>query len=291
MKHFKLVRLLPIYLWAVLFSFSAAAGSSAFAAEKMFQIKGSDTMVNLGQAWSEEFMILHPDVSIAVTGGGSGTGIAAILSGTCDIAQSSRDVTPMEIEKAKAAGVNIHETIVGYDGISVVVNLANPISELTMQQLADIFTGKIKNWKELGWKDLPILVLSRERNSGTHVFFLEHVLRMENTVQTAEFAASALMMPSSQAIVQEVQSSEAAISYIGLGYVTDQEKVLAVSRNGKPAVFPSLETVQDFSYPISRPLLFLTNGVPEGVVKDYVDFVTGETGQEIVELLDFVPLR
>ncbi|MBI3313676.1 MAG: phosphate ABC transporter substrate-binding protein [Candidatus Omnitrophica bacterium] len=266
--------------------------SPAFAATDTLQIKGSDTMVNLGQAWAEEFMLQHPDVSIAVTGGGSGTGIAAILSGTCDIAQSSRDIKAEEQEQAKAAGFTINEVAVGTDGIAVVTHPANPVSELTLDQLADIFTGKIKNWKEVGGKDIPMLVLSRERNSGTHVFFLEHVLRRGNIKGPEEFSQSALMMPSSQAIVQEVQSSDAAIGYVGIGYVTPALKVIPVAKkSGEAAITPNIDTVQSGQYPISRPLLFLTRGEPQGQIKDFMDFVLGAEGQEIVKTLDFIPLK
>ena len=256
------------------------------------QIKGSDTMVNLGQAWAEEFMRVHPETSIAVTGGGSGTGIAAIIAGTCDIAQSSRDIKPEEKARAEARGKPIVETVAGYDGIAVIVNPDNPVSRLTRDQLADIFTGKIRNWKEIGGADLPVLVLSRERNSGTHVFFLEHVLRRGNSRGTEEFADSVLMMPSSQAIVQEVETSAAAIGYVGLGYVTEKQKVAAVGQTAAgPFVIPSLETVQGGEYSISRPLYFLTRGEPAGTVKDFVDFVLSAEGQEIVRALDFVPLK
>jgi len=267
--------------------------SSAYSADhRTLQIKGSDTMVNLGQAWAEEFMNAHPDVSIAVTGGGSGTGIAAILSGTCDIAQSSRDLKEQELSKAKATGKPVTQTVVGLDGLALVVHPGNPVSQLTTDQLSDIFTGKITNWKALGGKNLPILALSRERNSGTHVYFLEHVLRRGKADGKEEFSTSVLMMPSSQAIAQEVETSEAGIGYIGLGYVTPKQKVLGIAQSDAgPFVHPSIETAQNGTYPISRPLYFLTRGEPEGEVKDFVDFATGAQGQEIVQMLDFVPVK
>jgi phosphate transport system substrate-binding protein len=256
------------------------------------QIKGSDTMVNLGQAWAEEFMAQHPEVSIAVTGGGSGTGVAAIISGTCDIAQSSRDITAEEKEKAKAKGADIVETQVAYDGIAVVTHPSNPVAQLTIEQLSDIFTGKVTNWSQVGGPDKDILVLSRERNSGTHVFFLEHVLRKGNAKGPEEFSTGALMMPSSQAIVQEIQGNDASISYVGLGYVDETVKVINVAKDAaSPATVPTLETVQSGEYAISRPLLFLTKGEPSGRIKEFTDFVLGDSGQEIVETLDFVPLN
>ncbi|MCB9799405.1 MAG: phosphate ABC transporter substrate-binding protein [Candidatus Omnitrophica bacterium] len=259
---------------------------------KTFQIKGSDTMVNLGQAWAEEFMYQHPDASIAVTGGGSGTGIAAILSGTCDLAQSSRSLHDEELKNAAEMGHPITETVVGLDAVAVIVHPSNPVTQLDVDQLSAIFTGKIKNWKELGGNDLPILVLSRERNSGTHVFFLEEIVRRGIKKATEEYSHEALMMPSNQSIVQEVKSSEGAIGYIGLGYVSPQVKVLDVAKSAAgPYVHPDLETAQSGEYPISRPLLFLTSGTLDPVMKDYMDFVLGPDGQEIVKILDFVPLK
>lgn len=272
-----------------LFSFSSTIG---LAASKTIQIKGSDTMVNLGQSWAEEFMRIHPDTSIAVTGGGSGTGIAAMIAGTCDIAQSSRDLKSEERAKAKAAGKDLKETLVAYDGIAVVVHPANPVSQFTLDELAAVFTGKITNWKELGGKDQPILALSRERNSGTHVFFLEHILRRGDPKGKEEFASSVLMMPSSQAIVQEVQTGEAAIGYAGMGYVNPQLKVAEVSKkDGEPYLAPSLEAVKNGNYPISRSLFFLTHGEPQGTMKEFVDFVLSAEGQDIVRVLDFVPAK
>lgn len=276
---------------SVLLSFLFTFPFSLRAAEsEMLQIKGSDTMVNLGQAWAEEFMRQNPEVSIAVTGGGSGTGIAAIISGTCDIAQSSREMHQDELQKAEQAGSPVHETIVGYDGIAIVVNPKNPVSQLTTEQLGNIFTGKIKNWKDVGGKDLPILALSRERNSGTHVFFLEHILRKGKIHGPEEFSTSALMMPSNQAIVQEVEGSEAAIGYVGLGYVSPSQKVVSVGISPEgPFIQPSLASVQSKEYAISRPLYLFTRGEPQGKTKDYIDYILSQEGQEIVRILDFVP--
>jgi len=260
--------------------------------KKAIQIKGSDTMVNLGQAWTEEFMKENPAISIAVTGGGSGTGIAALISGTTDIAQASRNMEPKEIGLANKKGVEPKEIHVANDGITIVVNPANPIGKLTIQQLSDIFVGKIKNWKELGGKDAKIVALSRERNSGTHVFFVEHVVKLGDKKNKNEFAPSVLMMPSSQAIVEEVISNSAAIGYVGLGYLTNKEKACAIARNaGAAYICPSIQTVLNNSYPISRSLLFYVNGEPSGEVKSFIDFVLSATGQAIVKKMDFVPIR
>jgi len=197
-----------------------------------------------------------------------------------------------EIAKAEASGETVKEITVGYDGIAVVVHPSNPVSKLTMGQLSDIFTGKVTNWKEIGGRDLPMLVLSRERNSGTHVFFLEQVLRHGNWKGPEEFSTSALMMPSNQSLVQETKTSEAAIGYVGLGYVSNDQKILSIaSEEGTAYIQPTLETIQNATYPISRPLLFYMRGESQGSVKGFVDFVLSSDGQEIIKFLDFVPLK
>ncbi len=259
--------------------------------KKALQVKGSDTMVNLGQAWAEEFMKLYPAVSIAVTGGGSGTGIAALIGGTTDIAQASRNMEPKEIELAEKKGIEPKEIHVANDGVVVAVNPANPVDKLTIKQLSGIFTGEIKNWKELGGADKKIVALSRERNSGTHVFFLEHVVKLGEAKNKNEFAPHVLMMPSSQTIIEEVDSNPAAIGYVGLGYLTKKEKALAIAGADGVYVLPSVQTVTARRYPISRSLLFYTNGAPSGEVKSFVDFVLSDQGQQVVRKMDFVPIR
>lgn len=260
--------------------------------KKAIQVKGSDTMVNLGQAWAEAYMKENPKVAIAVTGGGSGTGIAALIAGTVDVVQSSRDMEPKEIELARKRGVNPKEIHVANDGIAVIVHPSNPVNKLTVRQISDIYTGKIRNWKELGGANEKMVVLSRERNSGTHVFFLEHVVKMGDPKNKNEFSASVLMMPSSQAIIEEVSANPSAIGYVGLGYVTEKQKVLAVAWDDcSPFVFPTIKSVTSKQYPIARSLLFYTNGEPTAEVKDFIDFVLSPAGQEIVRKMDFVPLK
>jgi phosphate transport system substrate-binding protein len=260
--------------------------------KKAIQIKGSDTMVNLGQAWTEAFMKQNPSVSLAVTGAGSGTGIAALIAGTTDIAQSSRNMEPKEIELAEKRGVHPREIHVANDGITLVVNPANPVSKLTIRQLSDIYTGKINNWKEVGGQDAKIVALSRERNSGTHVFFLEHVVKLGDKKNKNEFAPAVLMMPSSQAIIEEVNANPSAIGYVGLGYLTAKEKALAIAREQNLAyIVPSLKTVMSRQYPVSRSLLFYVNGEPTDEVKSFIDFVLSPDGQEIVKKMDFVPVK
>jgi phosphate transport system substrate-binding protein len=279
------------------FPFVLAAVLSLPAAEsvqkaKTLQIKGSDTMVNLGQAWAEAFNKLHPEINVAVTGGGSGTGIAAIINGTCEIAESSRAVEEKEKQQAKAAGFVLHETIVALDGIVVVVHPTNPISHLTMDQLRELFMGNITRWRLLGGPDWPTVLLSREVNSGTHIFFKEHVLRRGKSKGPEEFAARALMMPSSYAIAEETAQNENAVGYYGLGYISPRQKVLAVAKDDRsPAVAPTIDSVRANTYPISRPLYLYTRGAPAGVVKDFLDFALSPEGQKIVRDTDFVPLR
>lgn len=282
------------FLWVGLSLLMGFAVSSLEAEETKgtLQIKGSDTMVNLGQAWAEVFMEKYPDASVAVTGGGSGTGIAAILNGTCDIAQSSRDVKEKELEEARKRGFEIVQIQTGIDALAVVVHPANPVSKLTVSQLSDIFTEKTQQWNTVGGSDNSILVLSRERNSGTHVYFLEHVVRKGNENGPEEFAPAVLMMPSSQAIVGEVSQNPNAIGYVGMGYLTDKVKAVMVAKDEKSAYFPpTLEAAKHQQYPIARPLWILTHGQPQGLVKTFVDFILSADGQKIVQEMDFVPLK
>ncbi len=254
------------------------------------QNTGSDTLVNVALAWAEAYMNIHPDVRISVTGGGSGTGIAALINGTVQIANASREMSPEEIAEARKNGRDPVRFTVARDAIAVVVNPGNPVPELSLQQVSDIYTGKIRSWAELGGERRPIVLLSRESNSGTYVYFLEQVVRMGRTKDPSLFSPETLLMPSSEGISVEVAQNPNAIGYDGLGYVTSGQKVLAVAREaGKPAVLPSVATVNDGSYPISRPLFMYTAGEPTGAVKEYLDWIMGE-GQSLVSGLGFVPL-
>lgn len=257
------------------------------------EIKGSDTMVNLGQAWAEAYTRDHPDANISVTGGGSGTGIAALINGDVDIAQASREMKPEEIEQARKKGMDPKEFTVARDGLSVIVNPANPVSRLTIDQLSGIYTGTITNWKQVGGKDEKIVVLSRDRSSGTHVFFLEHVLRKGNAKGTEEFGSSVLMLPSSQAIADEVAGNSAAIGYVGMGYVKpDKQKTIAIAKDSNsPYVEPTVDNVLNGTYPIARGLYFYTPKQPEGPVKSFIDFVLSDEGQKIVQEQEFVPVK
>jgi phosphate transport system substrate-binding protein len=278
-------------LYLILISLLFAASVFAVPGKNLIQIKGSDTMVNLGQAWAEKYMELNPQDFISVTGGGSGTGLSALISGTCDIAMSSRNIKNKEIELAKRKGINPYETKAALDGLAVVVNPENPANKLTLDQLADIFTGKIANWKQLGGPDSKIVILSREVNSGTHVYFKEHVLRKNDPNSTVEFAPSALMLSSSQAIADEVAGNPAAIGYYGMGYISNKQKAVLLAKDANSEfIAPTVENVISGKYPISRPLFLYTNGEPQGLVKKILDFALSKEGQDIVAKTDFVPV-
>jgi phosphate transport system substrate-binding protein len=279
---------------ALLIMSMALITTSVFAAKdkNSIQVKGSDTMVNLGQAWAEKYMEKDPTSFVAVTGGGSGTGLSSLISGTCDIAMSSRNIKEKEIALAKQKGVNPNEIKVALDGLAVVVNPNNPVSKLTIDQLAAIFTGKITNWKEVGGKNEKIVFLSREVNSGTHVYFKEHVLRKNDPNSKEEFASNALMLSSSQAIADEVAGNTATIGYYGMGYISKKQKALNIAKDEKSEYeAPTIENVINGKYPISRPLFLYTNDAPEGLVKQFIDFVLSKQGQDIVLATDFVPVN
>ncbi|GAB4452635.1 MAG: phosphate ABC transporter substrate-binding protein [Anaerolineales bacterium] len=253
--------------------------------------KGSDTMVNLALAWAEKYQNDHPNVRISVTGGGSGTGIAALINGTVDIANASRQIKQEEIEEAKANGGDPVEFVVARDAIAVIVNPNNPVSQLTLQQISDIYSGKINNWKEVGGEDRPIVRLSRETNSGTHVYFLETVLRLGKKGDKTLFSMDTLLLPSSEGIITEVRQNPNAIGYDGLGYVPADLKVIAIAKEaGGAYVLPSIATVNDKSYAVARDLYMYTNGEPTGILKEYLDWILSPEAQDIVAELGFVPI-
>ncbi len=261
------------------------------ASGRAIENKGSDTMVNLALAWAEAYAQRRPDVRISVTGGGSGTGIAALINGTVDIANASRALKDEEISAAQSAGFEAKQVAVAMDAIAVVVHPSNPIDELTIPQLADIFAGRITNWREVGGPDRPIVLLSRESNSGTYVYFLEHVVRQGSADNHDLFSPGALLMPSSEGISNEIRQNPNAIGYDGLGYVTADQKTLRIAPHpGDVAVAPTAETVAQGTYPIARPLYVITHGEPGGEVAAYLQWIKGPEGQAIVRELGFVPL-
>ena len=263
-------------------------GSSAY-----IENKGSDTIVNLALAWAEAYQQLHPEVSISVTGGGSGTGITALLNKTVDIANASRQIKPEELTAAQKAGLNPKEFVIARDAIAVIVNPSNPVDHLTLTQLSQIYRGEINNWSEVGGEDRPIVRLSRETNSGTHVYFLEAVVRLGNSKDKTIFTPDTLLLPSSEGIIAEVRDNPNAIGYDGLGYVTPDVKVISLSSPATPDayVYPSAETVTNNTYVISRNLYMYTQNTPTGAVKDYLAWILTPEAQKIVTELGFVPVQ
>ncbi|MBW8012353.1 MAG: phosphate ABC transporter substrate-binding protein [Chloroflexi bacterium] len=259
--------------------------------ESYIENKGSDTIVNLALAWAEEYQKLHPEVRIAVTGGGSGTGIAALINNTVDIANASRQIKEQEIENARENGNDPTQFIIARDAIAVIVNPNNPVDQLTLEQISAIYSGEISNWSQVGGEDRPIVRLSRETNSGTHVYFLENVIRLGEKESERLFSRDTLLLPSSEGITSEVSQNPNAIGYDGLGYVTDEVKIIAVAREvGGIYVYPSPESVNSEEYPIARDLYMYTIGEPQGAVKEYLDWILSPEAQAIVTELGFVPI-
>jgi phosphate transport system substrate-binding protein len=249
-------------------------------------VKGSDTMVVLGQRWAEEFMRKNPKTTIQVTGGGSGTGISALINGTTDVCEASRAMKDAEKKQlAEKAGAPPVEIPVAKDGLSVYVNESNPLSEITMADLKAIFTGKITTWKELGGSDTKIIPYSRENSSGTYVFFKEHVL------ENADFTPRAQNMPGTAAVVNAVTKEKFAIGYGGAAYAKGI-KVLKIKKTATtPAVAPAESAIKDGTYPLSRPLFFYTRANPAADIKSFTDWVLSPEGQAIVVKVGYFPLK
>ncbi len=291
MQNKKYILFLIIFLILTGCSSQGSSAENSSDPISVIENKGSDTIVNLALAWAEEYQTIDPGVHLSVTGGGSGTGIAAMINGTVDIANASRKMKTEERESAISNGSDPVEFVIARDAIAVIVNLDNPVDNLTLQQISDIYSGIIQNWKEVGGEDRPIVRLSRETNSGTHVYFLEEVIRLgENDNQTL-FAQNTLLMPSSEGIGAEIKQNPNAIGYDGLGYVTEELKVIGVASSAEENyIFPSAESVNNGQYPIARDLYMYTNGEPVGSIKEYLDWILSPPAQEIVTELGFVPI-
>jgi phosphate transport system substrate-binding protein len=270
----------------------AETGQPAQNASAYIENKGSDTIVNLALAWAEAYQGAHPEVSISVTGGGSGTGIAALINGTVGLANASRKISSDEVKQAEAKGIKPVEHIIARDAIAVIVNPENPVSRLTLQQISDMYSGKISNWQQVGGEDRPIVRLSRETNSGTHVYFLETVLRLGDKKNKTLFSTDTLLLPSSEGIINEIRQNPNAIGYDGLGYVPKDLKMIAVSKTeAGPYVLPSSTTVNDKSYAIARDLYMYTAGEPTGAIQTYLSWIVSAEAQAIVTKLGFVPIK
>lgn len=270
---------------------SQQSSGGASSASLYIQNKGSDTLVNLALAWAERYQQDHQDFRISVTGGGTGTGMAGLINGTVDIANASRKIKAEEIADAHAHGIDPVEHIVARDAIAVIVNPHNPVQQLTMQEISKIYRGEINNWSELGGENRPIVRLSRETNSGTHVYFLEAVIRLGSSEDKGIFSADTLLLPSSEGIIAEVRDNPNAIGYDGLGYVTHEVKVVAVAKeSGADYVMPSADSVNAGSYPISRDLFMYSRAdAGEGVLV-YLEWILTPDAQAIVTELGFVPI-
>ncbi len=287
----RFLRIVLLFLLTACGLAGAPANSIPESATYYIENKGSDTIVNLALAWAEAYQHAHPDVRISVTGGGSGTGIAALINGTVDIANASRRIKSEELEQARANGIEPHEFVIARDAIAIIVHPDNPVSRLTLQQISDIYSGKINNWAEVGGEDRPIVRLSRETNSGTHVYFLETVLRLGDKNNKTLFSMDTLLLPSSEGIINEVRQNPNAIGYDGLGYVPPDLKIIAVAKTEVGEyVLPMISTVNDKTYPIARDLYMYTAGEPTGIVKAYLDWILSPDAQKIVANLGFVPI-
>jgi phosphate transport system substrate-binding protein len=283
-----------------LFALAAAAVAcggggqqAAKPASTIIQDKGSDTMVNVAQVWAEEYRKAAPDVEVEVSGGGSGVGLAALLKGAVDIANASRDIKPSEIEQAerntgkKPVGFNV-----GFDALAVYVHKDNPLSEITLPQLTDLYAegGKTTRWSELGVtipgvSDDTIVRVSRQSSSGTYEFFREHALG------NRDFRMGSRDLNGSKEVVELVGGTPTAIGYSGMGYATEAVKMLKVtSQPGSPAVAPTVAAVHDKTYPLARSLHLYTLGEPQGAVKRYIDWILSDAGQKVVEESGYVPI-
>ena len=269
-------------------------GKSSGPAMTTIQVRGSDTMVNVAQAWAEAYQTVAPGVGVEVSGGGSGVGIAALERGTIDIANASRNMKPEEVEQARRnTGEEPREFVVGYDALAVFVQMDNPLSEVTIEQLADVFAedGKAVRWSDLGVSipgvsDDTIVRVSRQSSSGTYEFFREHVLG------TKDFKLGSRDMNGSKEVVELIGSTRTAIGYSGMGYATGNVKMLKIARAaGEPAFEPSVENTISKAYPLARSLQVYTLGEPQGAVKQYIDWILSPAGQKILEENGYVPVN
>ena len=281
---------ITLALGAILISCSRSVNG---ADRNVIQNKGSDTLVNVAQVWAEESRNVKPDCIVSVSGGGSGTGISAMINGTVDIANSSREMKERELNMARDNGIDPIQFVVGYDALAIYVHQVNPIESITIEQLAAIYGegGEITKWSQLGltMPDLlsdEIVRVSRQNNSGTYAYFREAVLGREGN-----YKLGSLDMHGSKDVVELVQNTPGAIGYSGLAYATDRVKIVPVSTSGAAPVVPTVESAGDRSYPIARPLFMYTAGVPEGAVKEYMDWILSDEGQTILLKKGYAPVR
>ena len=281
------------YILSTTFLVSTLLVTTTSQARTLIQNKGSDTLVNVAQAWAEAYPEVNPDVAVAVSGGGSGTGIAAMINGTVDIANASRSMKDKEKALAEKNGQNPVEHVVGYDALAVFINKDNPANKMSYEQLKDIYARgqKVKKWSDMGitvpgCDSDEIVVVNRQNNSGTYAYFKKEVLG------TSKFRQGTLDMHGSKDVVDLVEKTPCAIGYSGLAYATDHLQTVCISKKtGDDCISPSVATASDRSYPIARPLFMYTNGEPQGAIKDYMDWILSDAGQCILRKKGYAPIR
>jgi len=292
MRQSRLREVLRIYVMVTVGMLLAIIPSLAFGGG-FLQVKGSDTMVNVVQRLAEVYMETHPGASLAVTGGGSGTGIAALINGKVDVANSSRAIKSKEVKKAKARGIDPVGFAIAMDGLSVITHESNPVNFLTVEQIGRIFKGEITNWKQVGGPSLAISMYGRQSNSGTFVYFRDHVLK-------GDYSTRVKRMNGNAQIVEAVRRDRGGIGYVGVGYVKDMatgslvkglKPLLIRQAAGAPAASPlDTEAVKSGHYPLARPLFQYTNGKPTGAVRDFIRWETGQEGQRVAVEMGFYPI-
>ncbi|MCK4307722.1 phosphate ABC transporter substrate-binding protein [candidate division WOR-3 bacterium] len=275
-----MLRLKKLGLLILIASFVTVYSSEARKRPNTLTITGSTTVLPIAQRTAEEFMELHPKVNISVRGGGSGVGIAALIDGTCSIADASRPIKTKEIATCRSKGINPVGTVIAKDGIAIIVHPSNSVKELSLEQLKAIYAGEISKWSEVGGKTKPIVAISRDVASGTFEVFKKLVLKGGKTKEDA------LMLASNKAVATAVVGAPDAIGYVGIGYLSSDVKSLVIE-----GVTPTNETVVSGEYKIARPLYMYTNGEPKGLAKEFIDFILSEEGQKIVEKVGFVPIK
>lgn len=267
---------------------SLSAAGAALAKGDIVEIKGSDTLINMVQVLSEYYMKTNPSVKIAVTGGGSGTGIAALINKKCDIADASRLMKAQELADAAAKGVDPRRVVVAIDALSIVVNEQNPVKKLTVDEIGKIYRGDVKNWKNVGGNDIPITLYGRQSNSGTYDFIKENVLK-------SEYSPAMKSMNGNAQIVEAIKQDAGGIGYIGVGYAQESTgiTVLEVASNPALGYFSPLNimNIKTGNYPITRPLNQYVNGIPEGNVKDFIEFELSKEGQKIIQQQGFYSIH
>ena len=292
--HFILVSLLTVTL-----IFFWGCKKKTDVKKAVITVKGSDTMVNLSQKWAEVYMQLNPNVSIQVTGGGSGTGVAALLNGTTHIANSSRELKDIEYEKAKSLGITPKVYDVALDGLALIVHTDNKINELTLEQIKDIFTGKVTNWKQVGGDDIPITLYGRENSSGTYEFFKEHVLGKDENGKQRDYATSTQVLQGTAALGEAVARDTKGVAYGGVGYFAQRTdiKIIAVKKDkSSQGIFPAhkgkvnYNAIWNGDYSISRYLYCFTQDKPSKDVNDFFNFILSEEGQKLVLQMEYIPL-